>query len=146
MGQPKLKCCGWSSSLQPCVRWWRSCRRTGRWPAVWEAPPTSATAASFCKAISGTEVAFILHIFHNVSEAEHIQIVPIASADAILSTLWAPQHWAGPSVSVSVLMGDLWLRHRRRLQRRGWRTLSSQTVRTAEQPGLLRLLPPGKQR
>lgn len=65
------------SSLQPCVRWWRSCRRTGRLHAVWEALPISATASCFYRVMSGRNAliesitnCWLTFLYQNVNELE----------------------------------------------------------------------------
>lgn len=64
-------------SLQPCVRWWRSCRRTGRLHAVWEALPISATASCFYRVMSGRNAliesitnCWLPFLYRNVNELE----------------------------------------------------------------------------
>lgn len=61
-------------------------------------------------------------------------------------TLLCPQHRSGPSVPVSVFVGDVWLRHRRRIQLWRWRSVSSEAFWTAQQSGLLSHLPPRRKR
>lgn len=56
------------------------------------------------------------------------------------------QHRPGPFVPVSVFVGDVWLRHRRRVQRRQRRPVSSEALGTAQQSGLRGHLPPRRQR
>lgn len=56
------------------------------------------------------------------------------------------QHRSGPVVPVSVFMGDVWLRCLWGIQRRLWRADSSEAVWTAQQPRLLRHLPPRRER